>query len=106
MVSITLNEQTAQELQQAAKARAMETSVLAEQAIRNFLRAEARRAMQREIKAFRKLHPELWKTIPNEYAAVYQGKLIDHDTDQLTLFMRVEVQYPGLTVLIRQVRST
>lgn len=106
MVYIALNEQTGQELEQVAKARSVETSALAEQAIRNFLRTEARQAMQREAKAFRKLHLELWKTIPGEYAAIYQGKLVDHDGDQLALFLRIEAQYPGMTVLIRQVRST
>ena len=105
MIQIALNEQTVQELQQIAKVRAVETSALAEQAIRNFLRAEARQAMQREAKAFRKLHPALWKTMPGEYAAIYQGKLVDHDADQLALFLRIEAQYPGMTVLIRQVRS-
>ncbi len=106
MVYIALNEQTVQELQQVAKAREVEPSALAEQAVRNFLRTEARQAMQHEAKAFRKLHAQLWQTIPDEYAAIYQGKMVDHDADQLALFLRVEAQYPGLTVLIRQVCST
>ena len=70
------------------------------------MRAEARQAVQREAKAFRKLHPELWKSIPSEYAAIYQGKLVDHDADQLALFLRIETQYPGMKILIHQVRST
>lgn len=104
MVYVALSEQTAQELQQIAQANAVDTSVLAEKAIREFLRAEARRAIQREAEAFRSLHAELLGEIPDQYAAIYQGKLVDHDSDQLVLFLRIEANYPGLPVLIRQVR--
>lgn len=61
--------------------------------------------LEREAEAFRRLHPELLKTIPDEFAAVFQGQLIDHDADQLVLFQRIEAAYPGQPVLIRQVRS-
>ncbi len=106
MVYIALDEQIARELQQLASARAIETSTLAQQAIREFLRTEARRAMQREAEAFRQLHAELLEKIPDHYAAIYQGKLVDHDPDQLALFLRIEKQYADLLVLIRQVRPT
>ena len=64
---------------------------------------EAQQAMEQEAKAFRRLHPQLLDSIPDEYAAVYQGRLVDHDPDQLALLQRVEERYPGLPVLIRQV---
>ncbi len=73
------------------------------QAIRQFLRAEARRIMQQETDAFRAMHADLLAKYPNEYVAVHQGQLVDHDSDQLALFMRIDKQYPDIPVLITQV---
>ena len=82
----------------------MEPSALAVEAIQAHVRAEAQRAMQREADSFLRLHSELLATIPGQYAAIYQGRLVDHDPDQLALLQRVEERYPGLPVLICQVR--
>ena len=76
---------------------------LAEKAIRRFLRFETRRKIQREDNAFCAMHAELWGRYPDQYVAVYRGKVVDHDPDQLALFRRVEERYPDVPVLIRQV---
>jgi hypothetical protein len=60
--------------------------------------------MTAEIDAFTALHPQLLATIPDQYAAVHQGELVDHDVDQMALLHRIEAHYPGRTVLIRQVK--
>jgi post-segregation antitoxin (ccd killing protein) len=103
-VAIGLDEKTAHELAQLARVRAVEPSALAGEAIRTYLRSEARHAMEQEAEAFRRLHPDLRATIPGQYAAIYQGQLVDHDVDQLALFQRIEARFGGLPVLIRQVR--
>ena len=103
-VAIGLDEKTAHELAQLARARAVEPSALAEEAIRVFLRSEAQRSMEQEAEAFHRLHSELLATIPGEYAAIHGGQLVDHDADQLALLGRIEARFPGLPVLIRQVR--
>jgi hypothetical protein len=101
---IGLDERTAVELDQLARQRAMEPSALASEAIRAYLRSAARQDMEEEAQAFRRLHPGLIATIPDQYAAVYRGQLVDHDVDQLTLYQRIETRFPGRPVLIRQVR--
>ncbi len=103
-VAIGLDEKTAHELAQLARARAVEPSALAEEAIRTYLRSEAQHAMEQEAEAFRRLHADLCATIPGQYAAIFQGQLVDHDVDQLALFQRIEARFGGLPVLIRQVR--
>jgi post-segregation antitoxin (ccd killing protein) len=103
-VAIGLDEKTAHDLVQLARVRAVDPSALAGEAIRTYLRSEAQRAMEQEAEAFRRLHLDLLATIPGHYAAVYQGQLVDHDVDQLALFQRIEARFPGLPVLIRQVR--
>ena len=86
-------------------ARAMAPSALAGEAIRAYLHAEAQRAMEQEAEAFRRLHRDLLGTIPGQFAAIYQGQLVDHDPDQLAVLRRIEARYPGLPVLLRQVRA-
>ena len=49
------------------------------------------------------MHAELRNRYPDQYVAVYRGKVVDHDPDQLALFRRVEERYPDVPVLIRQV---
>jgi hypothetical protein len=61
--------------------------------------------MAREIEAFRAMHGQLLAQYPNQYVAVHQGQLVDHDVDQLALFLRVDQQYPNEVVRIRQVLS-
>jgi hypothetical protein len=105
MFAIELTQETIHDLEQVARARAVEPKALAEQAIRAYLRAEAQRAMQQEAEAFRRLHTDLLATIPGQYAAIHGEQLVDHDLDQLALLGRIEARFPGLPVLIRQVRT-
>ncbi len=61
--------------------------------------------MQHEVDAFRAMRIDLLAKYANQYVAIYQGRVIDHDSDQLDLFLRIDKQYPDDPVLIRQVRS-
>jgi predicted transcriptional regulator len=79
--------------------------ILAERAVRDFLRAEARHRMRREVKTFRAQHAELLARYPNQYVAIYQGRVVDQDAGQLVLLAHVEKQYPDTPVLITLVSS-
>ena len=103
VMQLAVNEMTVTQLEQVAREQNTTAQRLAEQAIREFLRSEARRKMQREMSAFLQLHARLLEDHPGEYVAVHQGKLIDHDSDQLALFQRVERRYGDTPVLIKQV---
>ena len=59
-----------------------------------------------EIDAFRVMHEELFARIPGQYVAVYQGQLVDHDTDLAALYLRIQKKYPDVLVLIRELLST
>ena len=76
---------------------------VAEMALRRFLRQEARRRIQREENAYRAMHAELRGAYPDQYVAIFQGRVIDHDPDQLALLRRVDDRFPDATVLIRQI---
>ncbi len=59
--------------------------------------------MAKEMNAFRHLHAELWAKFPYEYVAIYQGRVIDHDSNKLSLWERLEQSYRHEIVLMRQV---
>ncbi len=64
---------------------------------------EHREAMQDEVTAFQTMHADLWKQYAQQYVAVCQGAVVDHDVDELALVERVDEKYPDHIVLIRQV---
>jgi len=65
---------------------------------------EEQEKMQQEVAAYHELHQDLWQNFPGQYVAVYQGQVVDHDGEQLALYLRIRQRYPGKVVLIRQVR--
>jgi hypothetical protein len=62
-------------------------------------------AVAREEAAFHRLHPELWLKYPGEYVAIYNEEMIDHDPDQIALYLRVKAHHPDQFVWIAPVRA-
>lgn len=65
-----------------------------------------REILSQELVAFESSHSRLFSQIPGQYAAIYQGQLVDHDEDQFTLYMRLQKKYGDEPVLIKQVNAT
>lgn len=61
---------------------------------------------EREIAAFRAMHEDLKKTYGGEHVAIYQGKLVDHDSNLDQLHQRIEARFPDHFVLIRPISAT
>lgn len=66
----------------------------------------AETAVAREEAAFYRMHADLWQKYPGEYVAVYNEEAVDHDADQVALYLRVKARYPGQFVWIASVRET
>jgi hypothetical protein len=62
-------------------------------------------AMQREEVAFQTMLPQLLARYENEYVAVYQGEVIDHDPDQGNLVRRLDQTHPNAVVLVKKVTA-
>lgn len=103
MMTVTIREQVARELTKVANEQALPPEQLVEKAIRELLRAEADRILAREMDAFRRLHPMLLQQYPQQYVGIRHGELIDHDIDQLALYLRIDEQYPDEVILLKQV---
>lgn len=63
-------------------------------------------AVTREQMAYHSLHSHLWAAYPNQYVAIFDGTLVDYDSDGAALSERVEQSYPDQFVLIRRVEQT
>jgi hypothetical protein len=63
-------------------------------------------AVDREEAAFRRLHPALRQQYAGQYVAIYGGELVDHDADQVALFLRMRQQYSDQFVWIAPIRQT
>jgi hypothetical protein len=61
--------------------------------------------IEQEKAAFLAVYPQLWQMYPQQYVAIYQEQVIDHDTDFATLFARIDEQYADEFVLIRRVEA-
>lgn len=63
-------------------------------------------AMEQEVDAFAKMHADLWENYPYQFVAIYQGQVIDYDTDEWALLHRINEKYPDDVVMIDQVKPT
>lgn len=100
---LTLSERATNQLRRLAETRGATAEELAEQAVQLFLRAETSRSLQQETEAFQAMHGDLLLKFAGEYVAVYGGRVIDHDADQLALILRIEERYRDAPMLIKQV---
>ena len=105
MVTLAIKEHTIRELEQVARHHATSVDEIAEQAIRTYLRLEAKQILTREVQAFTDMHAELVQQHLGQYVAVRQGKVVDFDESQLDLVLRIEERFPDEIILIRQVTS-
>jgi mannose-6-phosphate isomerase class I len=58
--------------------------------------------MEREVATFEAKHQELVNKYLGQYVAIYQGQLIDFDTDEVGLIERINAKYPNQVVLVRK----
>jgi len=59
--------------------------------------------MQQQVAAFDAMREKLLAQFAGEFVALKEGRVVDHDTDQLALAERVSQQHATEVVLIKQV---
>ncbi len=78
-----------QRVEQFARATNRDQQQIVETAVQSYLDQTEREKIHAETEAFWRLYPELHHQYNGEYVAIYQGQVIDHDTDVLRLEQRV-----------------
>lgn len=64
---------------------------------------EEGKKLHEETVAYEAMHDQLLATHFGEHVAIFNGQLVDHDPDFLTLLGRIDARYPDDVVLIKQV---
>jgi hypothetical protein len=62
-------------------------------------------AMLQEQAAFQAMLPDLLTRYKDQYVAVHQGQVIDHDAVQVALIERLNQSHPEMIVLVKQVTT-
>lgn len=62
--------------------------------------------MAREEKAFYELHSQLREKYPQEFVAIFEGNLVDHDPDLAQILKRTKQKYPDQFVWIAPVQAS
>jgi hypothetical protein len=104
-LTVKLDKVTAENLERAAQHMGITTADLTEKAIQQYLRLEAERKIARELEAYESQREALLSGYEGQFVAVHDGQIIDHDRDELTLYLRIRERYPLIGVLIKQVNA-
>ena len=102
---VTLRPDLSDTLQVSAQQQDTTVDNLVNEAVERYVREEQRHKIDREIVAFEQLHPQLWRTMPGQWVAVNNGKVVDQDQDRATLYQRIRATFGRTAVLIRQVKT-
>jgi hypothetical protein len=103
MTNLQISEHTYGQLENFAKHNHVSADYLAEEAIQRHLHDLRVAAIEREVEEYARQHTDIYEQYANEYIAMYEGKVIDHDTNELTLFVRIDERLPDMPVLITKV---
>jgi hypothetical protein len=104
-MTLTIAKETAYGLTQAANGLGVSVEELAERAIRRYLRETAERKIDVEEAHYKAQHKKLLKSYVGQFIAMHDGKLVDSDTDEIALYLRIRQQYPMVGVLLKRVTS-
>lgn len=101
--TITLRPDLRESLARNAQEAARTLNDLVNEAVESYLEVRQNEILDREVAAYVRLQPGLWRTMPGEWVAIYKQQLVDHDADQMVLYRRIRSTYGATPVLIRQV---
>jgi hypothetical protein len=100
---LAVHEETINSLNQVASTLGESAEALANKAINQYLRQVAERKIEREETHYLAQHPQLLANYAGQYIAMHQGQVIDVDSDELALFLRIRQRYPMVGILIKHV---
>jgi hypothetical protein len=106
MPTIAVETELFNRIEQAAKERKANVNEMLDKAIRQYLWDLDRRKISMESQIYRQKHTELKKQYLGQYIAMYEGQVVDHDSNFATLHQRVRQQFGHTPVMITLVEET
>lgn len=106
MNAIVLEPNLRKRLEQDAAEEVRSVNDLVNEAVARYLRERQEAKIDREIAAFDAMHVHLTREHLEEWVAVHDQELVDHDSDRVALYRRIRTRYGRTAVLIRQVTAS
>lgn len=103
MSDIVLKENLREPLAQSAARENRTIDDLVNEAVENYLLEQQRAKIDQEIVAFEAMYDQLMNHYYNEWVAIHDGQLVDHDADGTALYKRIRAKYGSIAVLLRRV---
>lgn len=103
MTTVTLKPDLTRQIENLAGTKQTEKDAFIDKAVRQYIVQFRRDKIRAETAAFEAQHQMLQSKYLNEYVALHNGQVIDHDNDLRTLHLRVFKQLGHTPVLLKQV---
>ena len=103
MIQISLPEHTMEKLERAAQMRGTDVSELIDQIIEQYISNDKLSQINQEQSSFEAQHALLLEKYAGQYVAMYNGGVVDHDADRISLGKRVRARFGSEPVLITPV---
>src|SRR5690348_12440163 len=102
---IVLRPDLREALENTAEQEARTLSDLVNEAVDEYVFRLQQKKIDREVKAYERLHPDLRERFLGQWVAIHEGQLVDHDSDQRALYHRLRERFGRTSVLMKQVRE-
>ena len=102
LTSLSLQPPLADEVYQAARHEGRDAAEFLAEAVRQHLAMYRQKRIVAETEAWYRLPAEERKSYAGRYVAVYDGQVVDSDTDRMTLYLRIRERLGREPVLITE----
>ncbi len=106
MTTITLKSDLSRQIEYLAGTQQIEQELFIDKAVRQYIVLLRQEKIRAETISFEAQSETLMRQYPNQYVAMHQGEIIDHDPDLRTLHLRVFARLGHTPVLLKQVTPT
>lgn len=103
---IDLSPHLLQQVERLAQWQKVTIETVAERAVSDYLDRLEWEKLEAEQAAFQAQLPALLATYPDQYVAIHEGQVIDHDVDLRALHSRVYARVGAIPVLLQKVTAT
>ena len=105
MLTVNLKQDVANQISSLAGKNQAKAEAFVDKALRAYLAQLRRDKIHAETEAFNQQHRNLMANYSEQYVAIHNGQVIDHDQDLRTLHLRVFDQLGHTPVLLKKVTS-
>ena len=103
MATIELPRRLINPLQQLATEQGSSVEKVIENALTDYLRQQRHQQLLEEMERFRAQHEQLKEQYLGQFIGMYNGRILDHDSDGGNLYKRLRQQHGDLPILIVEV---